>query len=131
MTKFTQFFMILFSTLLGSSLTLVTANNPTSTIPVQLQKKGKHNNPKPDLGSTGNRLPSQRFFCTISTTEGVKTEIEENIQTYELWTIDSSFCMAYYVDETEFVEYVFSHPGEYEMRLTTDDYSYSGYLSTL
>lgn len=97
-----------------------------------------HRLPKKSTGHTkddykkGTRTPPRPIYCVIDSEEGVQTEISpEEILSYELWDQTEEFCIASFTDEASFLQYLFSYPGEFQIIIETDEYTYVGYLSTI
>lgn len=99
-----------------------------ATQTVNLQKKPVKKEHHQDLDREGTRKPSLPIVCTISE-QGVQSEIPtEDIISYELWDAVGS-CLLSVPDDKEFVHQLYSFPqGEYEIRITTDEYLYIGYI---
>ncbi len=71
------------------------------------------------------------MMCIFSE-EGIQADIApEEIMSYELWDQTEEFCIASFTDEASFLQYLFSYPGEFQIRIETDEYTYVGYLSTI
>lgn len=106
--------------------------DPTpQTIPVELKKK-PNPYPDPDPDPHVDRKPSMPIPCFLSLENGIQCDfISEEILTYEIWNEDDSFCMASYMDEEDFIYHIFYIPGDYLIKLVTQDYIYFGYISTL
>lgn len=108
----------------------VFADDQIETIVLDKQPKEKDPNGRPGNNPDGNRMLPRPILCTISIEYGIECEIaHEDILTYEIWSEDSSICIAEFVDAAEFVSYLFSVPGSYQIRFLTDDYIYSGEIS--
>lgn len=96
---------------------------------IKLPKKSKDHNK--DIGKEGQRSPSRPMMCIFSE-EGIQADIApEEILSYELWDQTEEFCIASFTDEASFLQYLFSYPGEFQIRIETDEYTYVGYLSSI
>lgn len=117
---------LLMMLLLPNTMLSIEANNSQTVI---LQKKPVKKEHNQELDREGTRMPSRPIVCTISD-QGVQSEIPtEDIISYELWDAVGS-CLLYVPDDKEFVYQLYSFPQEeYELRITTDEYVYIGYVS--
>lgn len=98
-------------------------------VTVTLSKQKKEPQPKPD--NDGPRIPPRHVICIISQT-GMHSSIDsDEIIDYEIWDKDGVVCFASYIDDQSFCQYLFNVPGNYQIRIATDDYVYVGYISTL
>lgn len=107
------------------------AGNRTTTYNVPLQKvKNKDHNQQLDYD--GRRCPSHPIICTIQD-DGIICDIStEDIISYEIWTndINENVCLAYFNNDIDFSQYLFSLSGNYQIRITTEYYYFIGYIST-
>ena len=114
-----------------SPIQAIADNKTAYTISMQRNSKEQpeHNM---DLDEEGRRMPARPVCCTISNTDGVSISgCEDEIITYELWDIDGENCIATSVDEMDFLAVLYSLTGEYTIKLTTFNYIYIGYISTI
>ncbi len=83
----------------------------------------------PELPGRGNRLPSRRLECIIThegiTIPGYNTE---DILAYEIYTVDG-VPVASFVDEEDFITFIFSAEGAYEIRLQFEEVILKGYIN--
>lgn len=78
----------------------------------------------------GHRTPARPIGCTIIEGEGITTDVViEDIETYELWDIEGEDCVAVYANDIDAASHLFSTPGEYQLRIITNDYVYFGTIS--
>ncbi len=75
------------------------------------------------------RLPSRSIECTISTTDGVIIPGVDtsDILSYEIYDVEG-ICIGIFSDADDFVSYLFSQNGSFEVRFTTDEYIFLGYI---
>lgn len=86
-----------------------------------------------DEHSKGHRIPPRPICCNIDSEAGTITLSKdiEAVISYEIWDESATACLAYYADEAAFIDHLFTIPGDYQIRIVTDDYTYTGYVSTL
>lgn len=78
----------------------------------------------------GRRTPSIPIFCTLSEVEGITVDIDEaDILAYEIWDAEGSACVASFVEGSDAATHLLSTPGEYQLRIITNDYVYFGTIS--
>ena len=107
----------------------VFADDPIETIILDKQPKEKDPNNRPGNNPDGNRMPPRPILCTISIEHGIECEIAaEETLSYEIRTEDG-ICLASFTDESDFIQMLFSVPGNYQIRFLTDDYIYTGYIA--
>ncbi|MDE5877059.1 MAG: hypothetical protein K2H47_06150 [Muribaculaceae bacterium] len=88
-------------------------------------EKLKYETPK-----KGDRLPSRPIECYLSLTEGVvipTVDIPEIIS-YEIYDL-SEACIGIFSEADDFVSFLFSQSGSFEVRFTTDEYIFVGYIT--
>ena len=109
------------------------ALNIGMTYTVNMQKLKREEPKKGELNNRdGNRIPPRPIICTISETDGIQIDLcNDDIYAYEVWNETAETCFASYNDETDFVQYLFSVPGTYQIKLITEEYVYTGCISTL
>ncbi|MDE5795615.1 MAG: hypothetical protein K2H75_00745 [Muribaculaceae bacterium] len=75
------------------------------------------------------RLPSRSIEGTISTTEGVIIPgvNSSDLLSYELYD-ESGVCIAMFSEADDFISFLFSQSGSFEIRFTTKNYIYVGYM---
>lgn len=128
-----KLFLILAILLFSLSSEIVYAGNLYSSYSLILIKVY---NEKPDYSDPpkdkGRRTPARPIACTISEDEGITTNVViEDIETYELWDIEGEECIAVYANDIDAASHLLSTPGEYQLRIITNEYSYIGYITTL
>lgn len=108
-------------------------NDPEpETIVLDKQPSGSGGDPIPSQTPDGNRIPPRPILCSISIEYGIECEVTpEDILSYEIWSEDSTVCIATFADETDFVQQLFALPGAYQIRFLTAYYIYIGYISIL
>lgn len=108
------------------------ADDQIETIVLDKEPKEKDPNGKPGNNPDGNRMPPRPILCSISIEYGIECEVTpEDILSYEIWSEDSTVCIATFADETDFVQQLFALPGAYQIRFLTAYYIYIGYISIL
>lgn len=92
------------------------------TFPIGKKKKGD--------GDNGQKIPSKPMLCTISKTEGIEFGIDKSeIESYEIWDIETVTLLAAYADEAAFVEYIFAINEPVQVLIETADYYYIGVIT--
>ncbi|MDE6717975.1 MAG: hypothetical protein K2J70_07275 [Muribaculaceae bacterium] len=82
----------------------------------------------PETPVKGDRTPSMRIPVTISMDWVEISGVDSNdILTYGIYDLDGG-CMGIFNDAPSFTDIFFSLSGEYELRFTTDEYLYIGYV---
>lgn len=86
-----------------------------------------------DLPSKGHRMPSSPVICNINpeTSNITFSKDISDVSSYELWDETGATCISSFNDAASCCEYLFSIPGEFQIRFVTEDAVYIGYLSTL
>lgn len=76
----------------------------------------------------GNRKKPLPLHCTISE-YGISYQAIEapEVLFYEIYDLNGD-CVAFFGDEISFVEYLFTLSGEYQLRFTTPNYEFVGYV---
>ena len=76
------------------------------------------------------RLPSRPIKCTISLTDGVIIPgvNTSDIISYQIYDVSGIF-IGMFSESDDFVSFLFSQNGTFEVRFTTEDYIYIGYVS--
>lgn len=86
---------------------------------------------KKTVETEGHRVPPVTVWCDISRTGGVKVAgLSEDIISYEIRDISTEACMASFTEEPDFVDYVLSGNGEYQVILESDNYYITGNMAT-
>lgn len=132
-SKTPLYFLVILMLLFTPKMTMALDLNNAITYTVKMQKQ-----PQPSSGNKtnanrdGNRIPPRPIICTISETDGIQIDLcNDDIYAYEVWNETAETCFASYNDETDFVQYLFSVPGTYQIKLITEEYVYTGCISTL
>lgn len=100
-------------------------NNTLYTVCMQKQLKDKK-----DPGNEGHRIPPVPVSCAISKNDGVKiSSLSEEIISYEIWDASSKICIASLTEESEFIDYLFFHTGDFHIILETDNFYITGNIS--
>lgn len=97
------------------------------SVPLKKQKK-EYNQ---ELDTEGVRMPSRNIICLISINE-FRSEIDpDDIISYEIWDETNQICKASFINEKPFCQYLFDSPDDYCIRISTGDFIYVGFISTL
>ena len=122
--------LIIFTMVVFISSPLSFANSGSEDVFVNLNKKPK-NDPDPNKPTNPkeNRQPSMPIYCMISQQNGLLCDmIDEEILSYEIWDLDDTICYGLFVNEDEFISYIFNISGNYLIKLQTANYYYYGYV---
>lgn len=96
---------------------------------VFLKKQYKEH--KQDLDPEGVRMPPRNITCFITPDE-FQSEIDPNdIISYEVWNEAGDICKATFIEDIPFCQYLFNSPDNYQIRISTTDFIFIGYISTL
>lgn len=97
------------------------------TVPLKKQKKDHSQVLNPE----GHRTPPRKTICLISR-ENFQSDINPNeIVSYEIWDESDSYCIMTFFNEEPFCQYLFASPDNYCIKISTSDYVYVGFISTL
>ena len=95
--------------------------------PSNMNNDGKH---EWDIDPEGHRLPSRPIECTISQDSGVTIyDCQDEIVSYEIWDAEGNACLSLCSDESDFLNYLFTLTGDFQIRFNSSNYTYIGYLS--
>lgn len=76
-------------------------------------------------------MPGRPIECTISKASGITISgNSDEIISYEIWNLDRETCILLCLDESDFLNEVYSLNGDYLIKLNSINYTYTGYLST-
>lgn len=85
-----------------------------------------------DDSDQGHRVPARPINCSICAESGVIFHgSSDEIISYEIWDIDGGMCLFASSDEYSFISEIFASDGEFQIRMYSDVYIYTGYISTL
>lgn len=122
---------LLITLMLFALCTIEVSNASTtssSTIIRLIKQPAPINKPVDDADSDGKRAPSRPISCIISEYDGITLEgFDEELLSYEIW-INSDILVNSFTSENEFINYLFSHPGEYQIQLKSENYILIGYI---
>lgn len=125
--EFSTILMIALVLMISFSIECVAGNGTYHSVTLRKQYK-EHNQ---DLDPEGVRMPPRNTTCFISATE-FQSDIDSNdIISYEIWDESSNICNASFLEDLPFCQYLFTSPGNYQIRIATTDYIFIGYISTL
>lgn len=129
-----KFFTIVASMFLSLSFGEAFASNYTLSYSINLIKtyNDEPNHSSCPQTTKGRRSPQMPIPCIVSEAEGITVAIDEaDILAYEIWDAEGSACVASYVEGSDAATHLLSTPGEYQLRIITNEYSYIGYITTL
>ncbi len=116
----------MFLTLFSSSM--IAENKTTYKVPM---RKEQNKTPDQQLDYDGRRLPPQPIICTINENDVITDIPSEEIISYELWNNTGDICIISCSSTHEFIEYLFSFPDNYQIKIVTEDFCLVGYISTI
>lgn len=107
---------------------VVKAGTIESTLTIVLQQESSDNDD--EKSEKGHRVPPRPIFCHISQSEGVEIADVNNsdIQSFEVYDENGEFINGF-IEESEFVSFIFSYTGNIELRILLRDYDLRGYTS--
>lgn len=77
------------------------------------------------------RLPAYPMICTISQSEGICIAGYTNdFTSYEIWDGEGEMCLASFLEESDFIDVLFSMTGEFQIRFVSEEFLLIGYIST-
>lgn len=93
------------------------------------QQSKQDDNDKSDLEKEGRRKPTHPITIYIDSESGVTIpgHNTEDILGYEILTVDGD-PVASFVDEEDFITFIFSAEGTYEIRLQFEEVTLKGYI---
>lgn len=84
---------------------------------------------KEEIEHEGRRLPPRPIYCTISR-DGINIAgLSEEIISYEIWNEASEICFASFIEESEFLDFLFSQSGDFQLIFVTENYYISGNIT--
>lgn len=133
MKKCSVLYIIISIIVMFFSVKLMAAGDPVNETILLFKVTDNNDDGHPDSDHDGNRTQVRPIRCTISVDNGIQCDVDFNdiIIIYEIWCEDTDICIASYTDQLQFVQNLFSFPGNYKIRLVTDDCNYIGYISTI
>ena len=77
------------------------------------------------------KLPVRPVTCTISSENGVNISGVEtsDIISFDVYDQSGELCLASFINDMDFVTFLFSLEGDYTLRFVTDGKTYIGYIS--
>lgn len=120
---------ILTLTLLASALTSIYATGVGRILTLQVLKYESPENPI-TFDPERHRVPTRPLQCTIDPENGVTIPLVDKaeIELYEIYSEDEVCIIATPV-EAEFIDTLFSLTGTLEIRISTTEYIYAGYVN--
>lgn len=106
---------------------VVKAGTIESTLTIVLQQESSDNDD--EKSEKGHRVPPRPIFCHISQSEGVQIADVNNsdIQSFEVYDENGQFINSF-VDETEFISFIFMYTGIIEIKIKLSEYYLCGYI---
>lgn len=98
----------------------------TVTIPMQ---KSPSNGDRDDDQRNDKRLPPAPIHCTIDFVNQTVSGFNDTIIVYEVCDIETGYTTASFLNEFDFVEFLITYDGTTMIRLSSDNYTYLGYIS--
>lgn len=84
----------------------------------------------PDYDPPIHRSPADAYICSITPENGVEISgTTDEIISYEIWDATGTVCIAYFTNEEEFVEYLFSLNGDFQLVFFFEDYTLTGEIT--
>lgn len=83
-----------------------------------------------DKEENGHRSPIRRIACTIDVSYGIRFlgQSTPDFILYEIYASEDC-CIYSGIDEMDFIDYLFSNTGEFQIHLLSEEFSYIGYVS--
>lgn len=108
--------------------TVIAGNHSTYTTTVYKAKKQSQHTQ--DIDDEGRRTPPIPLCCIISFSTGLSiVGVGEDILNFEIWDPETEACVASFSEESEFIDYLFSQSGDFQIKIETENYNISGYIS--
>lgn len=108
--------------------TIMAGNQSTYTTTVYKAKKQSEHNQH--LDCEGRRIPSMPLCCIISKTNGINIAgISEDMINYEVWDAESETCIASFSEESGFIDFLFFQPGDFQIKIETENYNFYGFIN--
>ena len=108
----------------------VVVNQTYAVSLARVNSSNGYNETPEEEGEILHRLPGKHIECLIERNAGVQFCNGETPQfmSYEVYDMDET-TVATFLTESEFITYIFSHEGDYQIRLVDADCAYIGYVS--
>ena len=124
------YFIIAIMLLTASSTAVLAANSCSSYDVILTRQISVNDNSELEDDDEGHRVPARPVRCTISTETGVMLSgYSVGIVRYDIWNPDGDLCLFTTSDESSFVEEILSAHGTFMIRLYSDAYIFTGYVS--
>lgn len=106
----------------------IKAGTIESTLTIVLQQESSDNDD--EKSEKGHRVPPRPIFCHISQSEGVQIADVNNsdIQSFEVYDENGEYINGF-MEESEFVSFIFSYTGNIDLRIQLSDYNLRGCIS--
>lgn len=116
---------IILSVLVSFSWLMSMADENNNTLVVNLSKERIHRS----VPSRGARKPSVHVICVINVENNeVTCEFDSEIESYEIWDEDGEIQYCSFGESNEFIEFLSSSHGCFQLRFITDEYVYIGFI---
>ena len=78
----------------------------------------------------GRRSPTRRIVCSIDASYGIQFlgQSTPDFILYEIYTSED-YCIYSCIEEMDFIDYMFSNSGEFQIHLLSEECRYIGYVS--
>lgn len=94
---------------------------------VSMRKQSRHNK---GLDEEGLRTPPMPIYCVISRTDGINIAgLTEDITSYEIWDTSHEINIASFFEESDFLDYLLTQTGDFQLNFETENYNVFGYIS--
>lgn len=104
------------------------ASDKQASLKMVKTQKSSENTEENELGEGGNRIPSRPLSCIIDE-NGISFPLGETPEFNAFEIYDSQeFLIAVFIDQFEFIDFLFSLKGAYLICLSTEDYNYFGWI---
>lgn len=108
---------------------LMAGNKISHTVSMQKEPKREFD-PNMNLDPEGRRSPSMLLYCIISNDKGVSiVGLHEDIISYEIGDPSNGITLASFSEEQNFLDYLFSQVGDFQIKFETENYHVFGYIS--
>lgn len=117
------FVLLLLSLSCASSISAIPVDNGNELV---MSRKGRN---REDMPKKGNRIPSAPIHCIINyEDENILGNFDSEIESYEMWDEDGEIQYCSIGDCKEFIEFLSSAHGCFQLRFITDEYVYIGFI---
>lgn len=108
---------------------IVIAGNRTIYTVSVLKTEKEPGNGEP-MDWEGRRIPSMPLCCTIDKVDGLNIMgVSEDIISYEILDIETETTLILFLEESEFLDFIFHQTGDFKMKIETENYYFWGYIT--